>query len=218
MKLRSRSCAALAFASTCAFSPAAYSVPLTTLQFNGTVFGNPALLNNSPNVLNLSQNSLVSGTITFDTDTVPFNPGDPKSTMYTNTVSRFTFMNEAASASSIDYTYVNIAPAYGYVQFYANVLHDGFSDVFTSNFYTAPNAFQLSSFDFLDLGNSISAYGEWMYQRYDFSTRQVAHYSGPITSFVFDRVDHAVPEPAGYNLLLIGICILALLRSRGRSM
>jgi hypothetical protein len=191
-------------------------LPLTTLDFNGTVYGGPALFNNAPNVFNLSQNSPVSGRLTFSTNASPVNPGDSNATMYTNTVSRFEFLKEVESSPSIGYTYVNIAPTYGYVQFYVNVIHDGVSDVFTSNFYAAPGSFQLSSFEFADLGQSLPASGEWLFQRYDFSTNQTVQYSGPLTSFEFNRPANVIPEPAGYQLLLLGAVILAFLKSRGR--
>jgi hypothetical protein len=216
MNLRSRFFAALALASACVFSPAAYSLPLTNLQFTGAVFGNPVLLNNAPNVFNLFQNSPATGKMTFSTDTVPINPGDPNDTMYVNTVSGFTFMTDVESAPSIGYTYINIAPTYGYVQFYANVVHDVFSDIFTSNFYIAPGGFELSSFDFLDLGHSLPASGDWLFQRYDFSTQQLTRYSGPIKSFEFSRPVHIVPEPAGYQLLLLGAFVLAVSKYSGR--
>lgn len=191
-------------------------MPMTTLNFNGTEYAGATMFNNAPNVFNLFHNSPVSGSLAFNTDSPPVNPSDPNTAMYTNTVSGFTFLNEMGSASIFNYTYVNIAPAYGYLQFYVNTIHDGLSDVFTLNFYATPGSFQLGAFNFANVGNSIPAWGEWYFHRHDFAANQTVIYGGSVTSYEFRQPSNTIPEPAGYQLLLSGAILLAFSRSRGR--
>ena len=211
MHLRHPHSRLLAFASATLVSIAAHSHPTSTrLDFSGSMIGNPGTFNGAPNVFDLFHGSLITGSFLFDVNALPMNPGNPDAVLYANTIDAFTFLAEAKDSSSFGYTYVNIASAYGVVQFYVNAVQGGFSDVFTSNFYAAPGSFSPTALDFADLGGGIPAWGEWAFQRYDFASNQTVQYRGAITAFKFTSVGAApmpasqVPIPATWMLMVLG--------------
>lgn len=223
MHLQRRLFLLLTCVSAVALSPAANCQPTTRLDFSGSVFGGAGSFNNAPNIFNLFHNSPVTGSLLFDVDVPPTNPGDPNVALYVNTISAFTFLTEAESATTFGYTSVTIVAKYGIVQFYVNSIHGGFSDVFSSSFYAAPGSFTTSSLDFADLGGRIPAWGTWEFQRHEFASRQTVQYRGTITSQNFTSLLDATPIPpsevpiaAPWLLLVVGGSAFAASRRLAR--
>lgn len=195
---------------TLVFPLAAMAQTQQKLSFSGLQYGNPATFNGAMNELNIQAGGTVTGSFDFViTPSLDMYQNDPLKAAYSNSVNDYIFKNEISITGAIAYSSVVVNAQYGIVQFYANSIHDGLSDVFSINIHSKDGSFDNDNIFFTGLTPSNTTGGnDWSFQRYNFQTREIVQYHGSVTNFNFTGSPSPVPEPQTYGMLLVGMGFL----------
>jgi hypothetical protein len=196
---------------TLAFPVTSMAQAQQTLSFSGLQYGNPGTFNGLMNELNIQAGGAVIGSFDFVvTPSQDSYQSDPMRAFYSNSVNGFVFNNEKSTVDGIAYSSIAVHAQYGMVQFYANSIHDGFSDVFSINITSKNGAFMSDDISFSDLTPSnTTGTSDWNFQRYNFQTGGLVQYHGSVTNFNFTSSLSPVPEPQTYGMLLAGLSLLS---------